>query len=276
MKSRINESFSVEKKIVSDEWKNDDMPGLHIKQAVVVEKFSEKPIYVTNTGTEIASWELPGLPREYLDAIGFNKNASFSEVSEEGYTSTHGIYLKPINRAEVQYIHNAVNKNALMHLIESVVDNTQFTVGTSRYNAAGTQVASTTTAFPVATVAPLAMILGTGTGTAGVDDASLGTYKTSSNQVFVTDYPRIDQTAAAITGNPTTGTAGTAVGIYDTIEWKCTWAPGTATDTALTEVALVDSTTNDAGKVFSHIFFASSINKQTADTLNVTIKWVLA
>ena len=264
MNSKINESFSVEKKIISDEWKNDDMPGLHIKQAVVVEKFSEKPIYVTNTGTEIASWELPGLPRKYLDAIGFNRNASFSEIAEEGYTSTHGIYLKPINRSEVQYIHNVVNKDGLTCLIRSLFDSTA-----AVYNSSAVSLGTTDVLYPLNTGAdgPSGMDLGTGVTNPDVDDAGIQTSITAFTG-FLATWPQIQLTDSNITQSA----SGATTGLYDTIEWKTTWLPGAATNSAITEVGLMSA---QGGMMWSRIEFAP-INKQTADTLNVTIKWVLA
>ncbi len=104
------------------------------------------------------------------------------------------------------------------------------------------------------------MKLGTGSTTPTKSGAAsaLGTYKSGSNLVFSATYP----TVTAI---------GSDIGYR--ITYYCSWAPGVATDTALTEAVIVnnaasDSTANAAATI-SRITFPA-INKQVGDTLAIS------
>ncbi len=104
------------------------------------------------------------------------------------------------------------------------------------------------------------MKLGTGSTTPTKSGAAsaLGTYKSGSNIAFSATYP----TVAAI---------GSDVGYR--ITYYCSWAPGVATDTALTEAVIVnnaasDSTSNAAATIARITFPA--INKQVGDTLAIS------
>lgn len=105
------------------------------------------------------------------------------------------------------------------------------------------------------------MKLGTGTTAAAKSStgASLVTYVTASNVVFDATFPSV----AAVGGD--TG--------Y-TITYRVTWPAGTATNAALTEVAIVNdagtNATSTAGNTIARAVF-TAVNKGASDSL--TISW---
>lgn len=104
------------------------------------------------------------------------------------------------------------------------------------------------------------MKLGTGVTTPAKSGAAaaLGTYKSGSNLVFAATYPQV----AAI---------GTDVGYR--LTYFVSWAPGVATDTALTEAVIVNDAaadaTSSAANTIARITF-TAINKQAGDTLQIS------
>ena len=110
MKSRknsVSDSFSVEKKHVDPAWAAEDH-GVKISNYAVAELFPEPPVYKTNTGVEIASWELPNLPDKYLDEISWPKNTPKYQVADLGLSLVKGRYYQTVNRADAQYVHNVI------------------------------------------------------------------------------------------------------------------------------------------------------------------------
>ncbi|MEU8270833.1 hypothetical protein AB0B89_27205 [Sphaerisporangium sp. NPDC049002] len=101
-----------------------------------------------------------------------------------------------------------------------------------------------------------------GTGTTAASKASTGaalvTYKTGSNLAFDASYPQISN-------------LGSGLGVNAV--YRCTWSAGVATDTALTELVIVnDSSTNatsTAANSISRVVF-SAINKGASDILVAT------
>lgn len=117
-------------------------------------------------------------------------------------------------------------------------------------------------ASPSAPTVANGMKLGTGTTAAAKSStgAALVTYKTASNVAFDSSYP-----AAAAVG----GDAGWNA------SYKTTWGAGVATDSALTEVAIVNdqatNATSTAANTYSRAVF-TAVNKGASDTLAIT--WV--
>jgi hypothetical protein len=116
---------------------------------------------------------------------------------------------------------------------------------------------------PASASAPTAMTgmkLGTGTTAAAKSGAggALVTYLTASNQAFDATYPQ-------------TSNLGAGLGV--TAKYRVTYAAGTATNTALTEVVIVNdaatNATSTAANTLSRYVF-SAINKGASDTLTVT------
>lgn len=116
-------------------------------------------------------------------------------------------------------------------------------------------------ASPSAPTAVNGMKLGTGTTAAAKSStgASLVTYLSASNVVFDASFPA----AAAVAGTDTGWTAS----------YKTTWPAGTATNSALTEVAIVNdqgtnATTTAANTISRAVFTA--VNKGASDSLAIT------
>jgi hypothetical protein len=115
-------------------------------------------------------------------------------------------------------------------------------------------------ASPSAPTAVNGMKLGTGTTAAAKSStgAALVTYKTGSNVAFDASYPQ----AAAVGGD--TGWNAT---------YKTTWGAGVATDTALTEVVIVNDQASNATSTAANTIsraVISTVNKASGDTLAVT------
>jgi hypothetical protein len=116
---------------------------------------------------------------------------------------------------------------------------------------------------PASASAPTAvsgMKLGTGTTAAAKSGAggALVTYLTASNQAFDATYPQ-------------TSNLGAGLGV--TAKYRTTYAAGTATNSALTEVVIVNdagtNATSTAANTISRYVF-TAINKGASDTLTVT------
>lgn len=116
-------------------------------------------------------------------------------------------------------------------------------------------------ASPSAPTAVNGMKLGTGTTAAAKSGAggALVTYKTASNVAFDATYP----SAAAVAGTDTGWTA----------TYKTTWGAGVATDTALTECAIVNdqatNATSTAANTIARTVF-SAVNKGASDVYSMT------
>lgn len=116
---------------------------------------------------------------------------------------------------------------------------------------------------PSSTAAPTAMTgmkLGTGTTAAAKSGAggAIVTYITASNQAFDATYPNVSNLGAGLGVNSV---------------YRVTYAAGTATNTAITEVAIVnDSGTNAtstaANTIARSVFTA--VNKGSGDSLTIT------
>ena len=116
-------------------------------------------------------------------------------------------------------------------------------------------------ASPAAPTAVNGMKLGTGTTAAAKSGAgaALVTYITASNVAFDSSFPA----AAAVAGTDTGWNA----------TYKTTWAAGVATNSAITEVVIVnDQASNATSSAANSIARAviSSVNKTSSDALAVT------
>jgi hypothetical protein len=104
------------------------------------------------------------------------------------------------------------------------------------------------------------MKLGTGTTAAAKNGAgaALVTYLTASNVVFDATFP-------------STSNLGAGLGVQAV--YKTTWAAGTATNTAITEAAIVNdqatNATTTAANSISRVVF-TAVNKGASDTLAIT------
>jgi hypothetical protein len=129
---------------------------------------------------------------------------------------------------------------------------------------AGKVITGISPANPSAPTAATGMKLGTGSTAVAKSGAggALVTYLSASNVAFDSTYPQ---------------TANLGGGLGVNAVYRCTWAAGTATHAALTEVVIVnDSGTNatsTAANTYSRALFASSINKTASDSLVVTWNW---
>lgn len=126
---------------------------------------------------------------------------------------------------------------------------------------AGKAITSIAPASPAAPTAMSGMKLGTGStavAKAGAGGA-LVTYETGSNQAFDATYPQ-------------TSNLGAGLGVNAV--YRCTWAAGDVTETALTEVVIVNDAgtdaTSSAANTASRALFGSAINKGASDSLVVT------
>lgn len=143
---------------------------------------------------------------------------------------------------------------------QRVVDNLVTTAGDLYYATRGA--AGVSPAAPADATVVTGMKLGTGTTAAAKSGsaAALGTYISGSNLVFDGTYPVV----AAV--------AGTDTGY--TITYFVTWPAGTATNSAITEVVIVNdaasNATSTAGNTIARGVF-SSINKGASDIL--TVSW---
>lgn len=105
------------------------------------------------------------------------------------------------------------------------------------------------------------MKLGTGATAASKSGAgaALVTYESGSNNLFDTTHPAV----AAVGGD----------GGWN-LTYKNTWAPGDVTETALTEVVIVNDAqtdaTSSAADTISRGILSPTVNKQAADQLAVT------
>lgn len=93
--------------------------------------------------------------------------------------------------------------------------------------------------------------------------AALVTYLAGSNITFATGFP--------VTANLGSGLGVTAL-------YRATWAPGVATNAALTELVIVndaatDATTTAANTYARVLFSPSAVNKGAPDTLTVDWAW---
>lgn len=120
---------------------------------------------------------------------------------------------------------------------------------------------------PASASAPTAasgMKLGTGSTAAAKSGtgAALITYITGSNNPFDATYP----TASAVAGTDTGWNA----------TYRTTWAAGDVTNSAITEVALVNDGGTDATSTAANTYsraVISSVNKTSGDSLMITWSW---
>ena len=120
-------------------------------------------------------------------------------------------------------------------------------------------IAAIAPAAPSAPTAAVCMKLGTGTTAAAKSGAgaALVTYTTGSNAAFDATFP----SAAAVGGD----------GGWNA-SYKTTWAAGTATNSALTEVVIANdnaNATSTAANTYSRAVF-TAINKTASDSLAIT------
>lgn len=107
------------------------------------------------------------------------------------------------------------------------------------------------------------MKLGTGTTAESKNGTGAsvgsGTYISGSNKTFDAGYPQVNNLGAGLGVNVT---------------YQATWAAGTATNTTINEVAIVNDAGTDAfssaANTISRGVFQSTINKTSGDTLVVT------
>lgn len=107
------------------------------------------------------------------------------------------------------------------------------------------------------------MKLGTGTTAESKNGTGAsvgsGTYITGSNKTFDSGFPQVNNLGAGLGVNVT---------------YQATWAAGTATNTTINEVAIVNDAGTDAfssaANTISRGVFQSTINKTSSDTLVVT------
>lgn len=128
---------------------------------------------------------------------------------------------------------------------------------------AGKAIAGVAPASPAAPTAMSGMKLGTGTTAAAKSGAggALVTYLTGSNLAFDATYPQ---------------TANLGAGLGVTGVYKCTWGAGVATNSAITEVVIVNdagtNATSSAANTASRLVF-TAVNKGASDTLAITWSW---
>lgn len=120
-------------------------------------------------------------------------------------------------------------------------------------------IAAVAPASPSAPTAAACMKLGTGTTAAAKSStgAALVTYLTGSNAAFDATFP----SAAAVGGD----------GGWNA-SYKTTWAAGTATNSAITEVAICNdnaNATSSAANTYARAVF-TAINKTASDSLAIT------
>lgn len=120
-------------------------------------------------------------------------------------------------------------------------------------------IAAISPASPAAPTAAVCMKLGTGTTAAAKSGAgaALITYLTASNAVFDATFP----SAAAVGGD----------GGWNA-SYKTTWAAGTATNAAITEVVIANdnaNATSSAANTYARAVF-TAINKTASDSLAIT------
>jgi hypothetical protein len=105
------------------------------------------------------------------------------------------------------------------------------------------------------------MKLGTGTAAAtkAGAGAALATYLTGSNRTFDATYPKVTN-------------LGSGLGVN--VEYKATWAAGTATSASINEVVIVNDAANNATSTDANTIargvFGSTINKASGEALEVT------
>ena len=147
----------------------------------------------------------------------------------------------------------------LLH--EEEVHNLVTTAGDQYY--AKKAIAGISPAAPSAPTAANGMKLGTGATAAAKSGAgaALVTYLSGSNIAFDTSFP----VATVVAGTDTGWTA----------DYKTTWPAGTATNSAITECAIVNdqgtNATSTAANTYSRITF-TAINKTATDVLVITWK----
>lgn len=155
---------------------------------------------------------------------------------------------------------------AILHLfddrgrlkVEEVVRNLITDAGDLYY--ASKAIVGISPANPSAPTAVNGMKLGTGTTAVAKSGAggALVTYLSGSNVAFDSTYP-------------STSNLGAGIGV--TGVYKTTWAAGVATNTAITEAAIVNdqatNATTTAANTISRIVF-TAINKGASDTLAIT------
>lgn len=128
---------------------------------------------------------------------------------------------------------------------------------------AGKVIAGISPANASAPTAANGMKLGTG-GTAVAKNstgAALVTYLTASNVAFDATYPQ-------------TANLGAGLGVNSV--YRTTWAAGVATNSAITEVAIVNdqatNATSSAANTYSRALI-TSVNKTASDSLAITWNW---
>ncbi|GIE35903.1 hypothetical protein Ait01nite_089480 [Actinoplanes italicus] len=128
---------------------------------------------------------------------------------------------------------------------------------------AGKVIVGIAPASPSAPTAANGMKLGTG-GTAVAKSGAGGalvTYLTASNVAFDATYPQ-------------TANLGGGLGVNSV--YRTTWAAGVATNSAITEVAIVNdqasNATSTAGNTYSRALI-TTVNKGASDSLQITWNW---
>ena len=118
---------------------------------------------------------------------------------------------------------------------------------------------------PASAAAPTAATgMKLGTGTTAADKAStgssLGTYISGSNSTFDSSYPTTEDLGSGLGWNAV---------------YRCTWAEGDATNSAITEAVIVTDASTDAtssqANTYARITF-TAVNKTATDSLVITWK----
>lgn len=128
---------------------------------------------------------------------------------------------------------------------------------------AGKVITAIAPASPSAPTAANGMKLGSGSTAVAKSGAggALVTYISGSNVAFDTSYPQ---------------TANLGGGLGVNAVYKTTWAAGTATNSAITEVAIVNdqatNATTTAANTYSRALI-TSVNKTASDSLAITWNW---
>lgn len=128
---------------------------------------------------------------------------------------------------------------------------------------AGKIIAAIAPASPSAPTAANGMKLGTGATAVAKSGAggALVTYLTASNVAFDASYPQ-------------TANLGAGLGVNSV--YKTTWVAGVATNSAITEVVIVNdqatNATSTAANTYSRALI-SSVNKTASDSLAITWNW---
>lgn len=276
-RAKVKDSIRTELKSVSPDWNNPEKFGVPVTNYCIADLYSgEKPVYVTKNGVEIESWELPNLPKAYLDEVCWPANTPMDEVANEGLTmvpNLDGRFLKPLNRAIGNYSQNKMDLAGLT-MITAALDGY---ANTNRPDVPGT---NPTAQFSATTIPTGIYLHGAASNNIPGNADSGVTYGNVTSGLVTSVHSSaearmVNDISPAVTFKTySTSTSATAAltGAYNKIAYQMGDATGSNTGTwegaglAFRGAALA----NDL--VFNYIPFTNNaITKGDNDTLTVTI-----